>query len=129
MFVPALKPQITLWGGVNFDPFAEDWIAGITGLYESGSALTQTVDSNNDGRISATEAFNFANAVHHQGDTPTTADKPACYGAYIFLGLPKNDVIIKRKLFYEQVIDIIPKQIPERVKPQLLSDAFKKVQP
>jgi hypothetical protein len=116
-------------GGVNFDPFAEDWIAGITGHYEAGGALTQTVDANNDGRISATEAFNYANAVHHQGDTPTVADKPAGYGAYIFLGLPRNDLIIKRKLFYEQVIDLIPKPIPEAVKPRTLSDTVKKIEP
>jgi hypothetical protein len=57
------------------------------------------------------------------------ADKPACYGAYIFLGLPKNDFIIKRKLFYEQVIDLIPKPIPETVKPRTLSDIVKKFSP
>jgi hypothetical protein len=125
----AVKASDYSLGGANFDPFAEDWIAGITGHYEGGTVLKQTVDTNNDGRVSASEAYDYANAVHHQGDTPTVADKPAGYGAYMFLGLPKNDKIIKQKLYYEEVIQIIPKPIPELVKKGAVVSPAKKVGP
>jgi hypothetical protein len=93
-------------GGTYFDPFAEDWIAGVNGSYPDGTGLKQTVDTNNDGRISAAEAFNYADAVHTYdgsilnrcpppqntplplGDTPTESDSPVGYGNNIFLGLP-----------------------------------------
>jgi hypothetical protein len=55
------------------------------GHNEGGAALTQAADLNNNGRISETEVFSFANAVHHQGDTPTVAVKPVGCGVYIFL--------------------------------------------
>lgn len=103
-------------GGNNFDPFAEDWIAGINGSYADGTGLAQAVDSNNDGRISANEAFNYANAVVHYngsiqrhcpepngtplrlGDTPTQSASPSSCGSYIFLGLPAHDLYIRDNL-------------------------------
>ncbi len=103
-------------GGADFDPFAEDWIAGIHGSYPDGTGLKQTVDANNDGRISATEAFNYANAVHQYdgtihrycpppngtplryGDTPTVSESPANVGSYIFLGLPAHDLYLRDNL-------------------------------
>ena len=73
-------------GGANFDPFALDWIAGITGHYADSTGLSQEVDMNRDGRISAVEAFTYADAVHHPYDTPVSIDSPAGYGENIFLG-------------------------------------------
>jgi hypothetical protein len=100
-------------GGICFDPFAQDWIAAMTGHYQGDASLTQNVDPDGNSRISATEAFNYANADHHYGDTPTSADKPKDYGAYIFLGLPKNDPIITKRIPSEQVIQLIRRPIPE----------------
>jgi hypothetical protein len=103
-------------GGANFDPFAEDWIAGINGTYPDGTGLNRAVDTSNDGRISANEAFTYADAVHHYdgtvhrrcpppngtplriGDTPTFSDSPGGYGAYIFLGLPAHDLYVRDNL-------------------------------
>ena len=85
-------------GGTNFDPFAEDWIAGMNGQYPNGTGLKQTVDANSDGRVSAIEAFNYAQAVVQGGDTPTSSDSPSGYGAYIFLGLPAHDLYLRDNL-------------------------------
>lgn len=103
-------------GGANFDPFAEDWIAGIAGHYPDGSGLAQAADSNNDGRVSAVEAFNYADAVHSYngaiqrycpppngtplrlGDTPTESDSPGGFGSNIFLGLPAHDLYLRDNL-------------------------------
>ena len=84
----AVHPPDYSLGGANFDQFAEDWIAGVTGHYPDGTGLTQVVDANGDGRISTAEAFAYADAVHHQGDTPMAGDSPAGQGSYIFLGQP-----------------------------------------
>lgn len=99
--------------GANFDPYAEDWIAAIAGSYPDGSGLSQTVDTNNDGRISAAEAFAYALAVRtlnggvHRwcngrplrlGDTPTSSVSPTGQGAYIFLGLPAHDLYLRDNL-------------------------------
>ena len=85
-------------GGANFDPFAEDWIAGIAGQYPNGGGLAQVVDTNGDGRISAEEAFAYADAVHHAGDTPTSNQTPSGAGAWIFLGLPAHDLFLRDNL-------------------------------
>ena len=74
-------------GGADFDPFALDWIAGVTGHYADGTGPSQVVDTTKDMRISAEEAFAYADAVHHSYDTPVSVDSPTGYGKYIFLGL------------------------------------------
>ena len=83
--VKASDPSI---GGANFDPFAEDWIAGIAGQYPDGGALADLVDKTGDGRISAVEAFAYADSVHDAADTPTASDSPNGCGKSIFFNLP-----------------------------------------
>jgi hypothetical protein len=58
-------------GGATFDPFARDWIAGMTGNGPNGAALSANPDLNNNGRVSAREAHQYADAVHDPYDTPT----------------------------------------------------------
>ncbi|MFX0064403.1 MAG: C13 family peptidase [Candidatus Hermodarchaeota archaeon] len=74
-------------GGANFDPFALDWIAGVTGHYPGGTGLEEEADTNQDELISANEAFDYANAVHDPYDTPVSKDKPEGSGSKMFLGL------------------------------------------
>lgn len=93
-------------GGGDFDPYAEGWIAGVNGAYPDGTGLKQPVDTNHDGRISAVEAFDYANAVHQYsgiiqahcpppngtplklGDTPTQSALPLNCGEDISLNAP-----------------------------------------
>lgn len=85
-------------GGADFDPFAEDWIAGINGQYANGDGLTQAVDTNADGRVCAAEAYAYADAVHHMGDTPRFAESLPAIGTHIFLGLPAHDLFLRDNL-------------------------------
>lgn len=57
-------------GGPDFDPFARDWIAAMHRFMPDGGALASNPDTNGDGAISAIEAFNYADSVHHPHDTP-----------------------------------------------------------
>jgi hypothetical protein len=89
-------------GGADFDPFALDWIAAVTGQYADGGALSQVVDTNTDGRISAAEAHTYADdvVVPHWGysDTPVEAESPAGAGDNIFLGYPAHDLYLRDNL-------------------------------
>ncbi len=85
-------------GGANFDPFAEDWIAALAGQYPNGGALTQAVDTNNDGRLSSAEIYVYANAVHDVGDTPQSSEHPAGVDEFIFFGLPNHDLFLRDNL-------------------------------
>jgi hypothetical protein len=75
-FAAACITTASSMGGADFDPFAKDWIAGVTGKNPNGSALAKPVPQ----PASATNAFNYANAVKVAGDSPVFADKPANCG-------------------------------------------------
>ena len=70
-------------GGPQFDPFARDWIAGVNGSDPYGAALTFDPDSNHDGRVSAREAFDYANAIHDPYDTPIFSQANSGGGCYL----------------------------------------------
>lgn len=57
-------------GGADFDPFARDWIAALAGADPFGGALVSNPDSDSSGRISAREAFAYADDVHDSYDSP-----------------------------------------------------------
>lgn len=72
-------------GGANFDPFARDWIAAMNGSNPSGSALASNPDTNGNGIVTAGEAFNFADSIHHSYDTPVF-DENTTYASECHLG-------------------------------------------
>lgn len=94
----AVQPPDYSLGGANFDPFAEDWIAGIAGHYPDGTGLTQAADTNVDGRVSVAEAFSYADAVHHPGDSPMFGESVPATGSYMFLGQPAHDLYLRDNL-------------------------------
>lgn len=57
-------------GGADFDPFARDWLAAFAGAEPYGTALASDPDYDSSGRISAREAFAYADDVHHSYDSP-----------------------------------------------------------
>jgi hypothetical protein len=54
----------------NWDPFARDWIAAQAGQDAFGGGLSFNPDTNGDGRISAYEAYHYADVVQDPRDTP-----------------------------------------------------------
>jgi hypothetical protein len=67
-------------GGANFDPFAKDWIAAMMGTAPNGGALAFNPDTNGNGRVSAQEAHDYADAVHDPYDTPVYNESSAAAG-------------------------------------------------
>lgn len=57
-------------GGADFDPFARDWIAAFAGADPYGSGLVSDPDQDSSGKISAREAFAYADDVHDAYDSP-----------------------------------------------------------
>ena len=80
-FAAACTFDTSSMGGADFDPFARDWIAGVTGHNPNGAALSRSVPV----PASAKDAFTYASAVKDAGDSPVFADKPANIGATQFL--------------------------------------------
>jgi hypothetical protein len=74
-----LEPNNSI-GGPEYDPFARDWIAAMAGHTPNGGALAFNPDANSNGRVSAREAHDYANAVHDPYDTPTYSENTAAAG-------------------------------------------------
>jgi hypothetical protein len=110
-------------GGPDFDPFARDWISAMTGSDPYGHALQYDSDVNNDGRVSAREAFDYANAIHDPYDTPVFDD--VNNGSRCWLG---QDLIFKFPFPPILVEQITRKYWPEP-DPLLLQERVKAVLP
>ena len=92
-------------GGAEFDPFAHDWISAITGNNMYGQALAYNPDTSNDGRISAKEAFDYANANKVAYDTPVfdfAAGGRSCWlGADLFR-FPHLPILVDIRKFWPE---------------------------
>ncbi len=69
-------------GGADFDPFARDWIAAMTGSTPYGGALASNPDTDGTGKVSAREAHNYADAVKDPYDTPVYSESSTAAGNY-----------------------------------------------
>jgi len=72
-------------GGAEFDPFARDWIAAMTGNTPYGGVLASNPDTDGSGKVSAREAHNYAEAVKDPYDTPVYSESSVAAGN-CFLG-------------------------------------------
>jgi hypothetical protein len=64
----------------NWDPFARDWIAAQAGRNAFGGALSFDPDTDHDGRISAYEAYHYADVVQDPRDTPNFSQSSSAGG-------------------------------------------------
>jgi hypothetical protein len=89
-------------GGPSFDPFARDWIAAMHGQTSSGGSLVFDPDSNHNTRVSAQEAFNYANAVKDPYDTPvynhSSVNAGACHLFQQYIIIPWLPVAVAEVL-------------------------------
>ncbi len=69
----------------HWDSFARDWFAAQAGADPYGVALAFNPDTNGDGRIEATEAFGYANAIRNPNDSPQYNESSVA-GGNIWLG-------------------------------------------
>lgn len=69
-------------GGPDFDPFARDWIAAMTGNTPYGGALASNPDMDGSGKVSAHEAHNYADAVKDPYDTPVYSESSSTAGDF-----------------------------------------------
>lgn len=74
-FAAAATEHNSSIGGPLFDPFARDWIAAMATHDPFGAALAMNPDVSHDGKISAQEAFAYADAVHDPYDTPVYSSR------------------------------------------------------
>jgi hypothetical protein len=75
----AIATQTSI-GGTYFDPFARDWIAAMHKANPDGSGLSSNPDTSGDGKVSAKEAYNYANLVHDPWDTPNYSESSIAAG-------------------------------------------------
>ncbi|UFS69809.1 hypothetical protein LPW11_18205 [Geomonas sp. RF6] len=83
-FAAACRADASSIGGASFDPFARDWIAGVTGHNPEGTPLSRIVPV----PASADDAFVYADAVKDPYDSPVYADKPSQCGKSQYLTGP-----------------------------------------
>jgi hypothetical protein len=119
-----LEPNNSI-GGPTFDPFARDWISAMAEHIPSGGALAFNPDLNNNGRVSAREAHQYADAIHDPYDTPIYNESSVAAGDtylaqryvwwwwYWCIDLRKILEVYYRKLpipeFYERLNRLSPK--------------------
>jgi hypothetical protein len=122
-------------GGASFDPFARDWISAMMGTTPSGGALAFNPDSNGNGRVSAHEAHNYADAVHDPYDTPIYSENSVTAGEtnlgqrYVWWWLQKS--LDLRRMLEPHLVKLPSAQFYERwdrIAPQLqeYEDALEK---
>ncbi|MBZ0314964.1 MAG: hypothetical protein K8L91_00995 [Anaerolineae bacterium] len=108
----AIATQTSI-GGAHFDPFARDWIAAMAGADPYGNTLVSDPDTDNNGTVTAAEAYNYADSIHHPHDTPNfSVSSNGARGCHLGISW----AWIKFPIYYEVFRQFEP--IWERVKPE-----------
>jgi hypothetical protein len=113
-------------GGASFDPFARDWIAAVNDADPYGAALAFDPDTDGSGKVSAWEAFHYADAVHHPYDTPVYDASPTAAGSchlgqlWRWLCFPWRRLILSERL--EHYLEVVPA-------PKLYEKVYKELVP
>lgn len=100
-------------GGADFDPFARDWIAAFAGSDPYGAALISDPDYDSSGKVSAREAFAYADDVHHSYDSPvysaygTDAGDQHLHQKWLYLFVYRKFVLQELRLLRNRLTDPI----------------------
>lgn len=103
-------------GGPEFDPFARDWIAAMTGTDPYGAALGSNPDVDGNSVIAAREAFDYADLVKDPYDTPVYDDSPVGCGDTMHLGELPSYFLIKK--IHRYLLQLEPEPIKGPVPPE-----------
>ena len=103
-------------GGAHFDPFARDWIAAMAGNDPYGNALSSDPDTTGNGRITAREAFDYADLIHDHYDTPVFDEAGGGGGCWLGQALLRIPIpILVARNFYRFWPEPDPLVIERRV--------------
>lgn len=100
-------------GGADFDPFARDWIAAFAGADPYGASLASDPDYDSSGKISAREAFAYADDVHDSYDSPvysaygTDAGDQHLHQKWRYLFVYREFVVEELRLLRDTIGDTI----------------------
>lgn len=103
----------------KFDPFARDWISAVTGVDPYEASLDFDPDTDEDGLISAKEAFDYAYAVKDPYDTPIYSDNPQGCGDDMILGHPPFRIYREGILKYIGFERHVIKEVQDLIEPKL----------
>lgn len=133
-FAAACTERKSSIGGPDFDPFARDWISAFAGADPYGGALVSDPDYDSSGKISAREAFAYADDVHDSYDSPVysaygiDAGDQHLHQKWRFLFVYRDYVLKELKLLYHKLGDpiVYRKVMRTKVLPALaeLDDKF-----
>ena len=115
-------------GGADFDPFARDWISAFAGADPYGAALLSDPDYDSSGKISAREAFAYADDVHDSYDSPvysaygTDAGDQNLHQKWRYLFVYRDFVLQELRLLRDTLADpvIYRKTMREKLLPALM---------
>jgi Peptidase C13 family len=107
----------------NWDPFARDWIAAQAGQDPFGAALSFDPDTAHDGKISAFEAYHYADVVQDPRDTPNFSQSSSA-GADIALGQEYSAIP-----WWCRIVAVDLRPWLHRIPPEELYARLRRVQP
>jgi hypothetical protein len=85
-FASAVPSDKVSAGATHFDPWALAWFEAVNGTSAYGASLAHQPDTNNNGRVSVREAFNYSDSYDTASiDDPQYGDSPSGCGNGIYL--------------------------------------------
>jgi hypothetical protein len=113
-------------GGAEFDPFARDWIAAMAGSTPYGGALAYNPDTGGNGRVSAKEAYTYAETVKDPYDSPVFSAAPSTGGSchlgatpWIFRLFPQQLEAVMRPVFPWPPEERFTREVYQEIRPIL----------
>ncbi len=120
---------VSSYGCGDFDCFARDWIAAINGVDPYGTALASNPDTDGSGKVSALEAFNYADGIHDPRDSPVFNASPSDAGSCHLGQLWASRELRVPKLYYEVILKRVWPYYEEMPEPIFYERIHKELMP